>query len=266
MEALSVIIAQRDRSSGAVQQAEVALQVHCASRVDDRTLEVIESDLQAQQECLEELLRETGALRQRQAEDDRLRQQDAALLAELAAAEDTWRPAATLAGLIGQSDGRLFREYAQTLTLDQLLALANRRLDALAPRYQLERLSLAPGLLDLAIIDREQADERRPVATLSGGELFLASLALALALADLKGGRGRIRVGTLCIDEGFGSLDQATLDIAMVALGRLQQEQGTQILVISHVGALAELIPHRIEVQPQGGGRSRIRVSYPVGI
>jgi len=102
------------------------------------------------------------------------------------------------------------------------------------------------------------------VATLSGGETFLVSLALALALADLK--RGGLRLGTLFIDEGFGSLDPTTLERCLAILERLQQEQNTQIVVISHVGALHERLAHRIEVRPQGNGRSRLRISGPEGV
>ena len=175
--------------------------------------------------------------------------------------------AAALSELIGSRDGARFRRFAQALTLDQLVELANHRLVSLAPRYQLLRTRAVIGQdpsLGLEIIDLEQAEAHRPVATLSGGETFLVSLALALALADLK--RGGLRLGTLFIDEGFGSLDPTTLERCLAILERLQQEQGTQIVVISHVGALHERLAHRIEVRPQGNGRSRLRISGPEGV
>ena len=163
--------------------------------------------------------------------------------------------AGRLSQLIGQKDGGKFRRFAQQLNLGQLLGLANRRLEHLAPRYALASVS---GSLDLEVIDRDMADEQRPVSTLSGGESFLVSLALALALADLR--RGQLRLGTLFLDEGFGSLDQETLDTALSTLEQLQADQATKILIISHVGALQERIPHRIEVEKHGGGRSRLAI------
>ncbi|MEM6797756.1 MAG: SbcC/MukB-like Walker B domain-containing protein, partial [Acidobacteriota bacterium] len=169
--------------------------------------------------------------------------------------------AGRLAQLIGQKDGGKFRRFAQQLNLEQLLELANLRLERLAPRYGLARVE---GSLDLQVIDRDMADELRPTSTLSGGESFLVSLALALALADLR--RGQLRLGTLFLDEGFGSLDQDTLETALTTLEQLQAEQETQILIISHVGALQERIAHRIEVHKEGGGRSRLLLGLGDGV
>ena len=166
--------------------------------------------------------------------------------------------------LIGSADGSRFSRYAQALTLDLLIEYANNRLLTLAPRYHLRR---EPDVRDgepslaLCVIDHDQADSERSISTLSGGETFLASLALALALADLN--RGRLKVETLCIDEGFGTLDEQTLAQAMATLERLQVSQGTQILLISHIGALHERIAHRIEVVRRGGGASWVRLVGP---
>ncbi len=136
------------------------------------------------------------------------------------------------------------------------MALANLRLAALSPRYRLERAAGEGADLGLQIIDRELCDERRSTRSLSGGERFLASLALALALAGLEG-RDSF-VDTLFIDEGFGSLDATTLDVAIDALETLQG-QGRKVGVISHVEQLHQRIATQIRVEKRGGGRSVVR-------
>jgi exonuclease SbcC len=208
----------------------------------------------------DEALNQRAALQTELAADAQQRGLHAAGLAELARLRAALRPWADLDALIGHNTGDSFRQVAQALVLDQLLLLANHRLSAIAPRYALARRQddKTADSLELVVVDHDQADERRPIATLSGGETFLVSLALALALADLK--RGNLRLGTLFIDEGFGTLDADTLDQAMAILERLQAEQGTQILLISHVGALQDRVRHQIRVVPQGAGVSRLRL------
>ncbi|MEO1330496.1 MAG: AAA family ATPase [Pseudomonadota bacterium] len=161
-----------------------------------------------------------------------------------------------LDALIGAADGSKFRRFAQSLTLARLIALANQRLAELHPRYALA--SAGEGGLALQVIDREMADEVRGAHNLSGGERFLISLALALGLSSLSSETG-VRVETLFIDEGFGALDPDSLGGAIAALEALQAT-GRRIGVISHVPELAERLAARIEVSPQGGGRSRIAI------
>ncbi|WP_395828471.1 SbcC/MukB-like Walker B domain-containing protein, partial [Elstera sp.] len=124
----------------------------------------------------------------------------------------------------------------------------------LKPRYRLE---VAPSDLALHVIDVDMAGERRATRSLSGGERFLISLALAMALSSM-GTHGAI-VGTLFIDEGFGSLDADSLDLAIDALERLQA-QGRMIGVISHVQAMKDRIPVQVEVVKTGGGASELRL------
>ena len=118
--------------------------------------------------------------------------------------------------MIGSHDGKLFRSFAQSLTLDQLLSVANSHLEELAPRYQLERVPQHD--LELQVIDRDFGGEVRSVQSLSGGESFLVSLALALGLSSMSA--HDVRVRTLLIDEGFGTLDPATLDSALLCSTR----------------------------------------------
>lgn len=165
---------------------------------------------------------------------------------------DVWNK---LKELIGSHDGSKFRNYAQSLTLNLLLAHANRHLAELTRRYRLER---APGSeLDLQVVDLEMGDEVRGVHSLSGGESFLVSLALALGLASLSS--HRTRVESLFIDEGFGSLDPDTLDTAIACLDALQS-LGRKVGVISHVPAMVERIGVQVKVESRGGGRSTVRI------
>ena len=165
---------------------------------------------------------------------------------------DLWKG---LSELIGSADGNKFRTFAQSLTLDVLLGHANGHLQDLAPRYRLERV---PGQeLELQVVDLDMGDEVRSVNTLSGGESFLVSLALALGLSSLSSRTAQ--VGSLFIDEGFGSLDPDTLEVALAALDSLQSA-GRQVGIISHVPGLAERVGARIQVTPLGAGRSRVDV------
>ena len=160
-----------------------------------------------------------------------------------------------LGELIGSASGAKFRSFAQGLTLERLLLEANAHLRELAPRYQLLRV---PGSdLALQVLDRDMGDEIRAVESLSGGESFLVSLALALGLASLSGRDTRIE--SLFIDEGFGTLDPESLDIAIACLDSLQAD-GRQIGVISHVPALVERIGVQIQIEARGGGESRVRL------
>jgi len=148
--------------------------------------------------------------------------------------------------------------FAQSLTLDRLIYLANRQLQMLAPRYQLFRPPHSD--LGIALIDQDQASEIRPVSTLSGGETFLVSLALALGLAGLSSQRKEIE--TLFIDEGFGSLDPDTLDDVLAALDLIHS--GRRLIgLISHVPGIQERVGYLIQVVPCGGGRSRIELTAP---
>lgn len=157
--------------------------------------------------------------------------------------------------LIGQADGKKFRIFAQGLTLVKLVKLANVHLKNLNDRYFINKPD--DQHLYLEIIDTFQADNRRSMLTLSGGESFLVSLALALGLSDLAGHKAQIR--SLFIDEGFGTLDENSLDIALSTLENLRSS-GKTIGLISHVNTLKERISTQIQVQKAGNGLSQIQV------
>ncbi|RTR18396.1 AAA family ATPase [Azospirillum griseum] len=236
---------------------------HAARSTEDGEGEVDTSGLTGAEAALTDAINHQDAARQRQgAARGRLTADDEnrARLADLTIAIDAQKSQhalwASLSGLIGSADGQKMRNFAQSLSLDRLLAHANRHLDELARRYRLERV---PGAnLDIQVIDREMGDERRGVHSLSGGELFLVSLALALGLSAMAAGSAG-GIGTLFIDEGFGTLDPDSLDVALSCLEALQAG-GRQVGVISHVPAMVERIGAQVRVSPLGGGRSRVTV------
>ena len=155
--------------------------------------------------------------------------------------------------LIGSADGKKFRNFAQGLTFEMMTAHANRQLRKMTDRYLLIRDSAQP--LELNVIDNYQAGEIRSTKNLSGGESFIVSLALALGLSHMAS--RNVRVDSLFLDEGFGTLDEDALDTALETLAGLQQD-GKLIGVISHVAALKERIGTQIQVIPETGGRSRL--------
>ena len=189
-----------------------------------------------------------GQIQQQLQSDASLRARQQSLLAQIAQDETALAQWGLLNDLIGSASGDKFRRFAQGLTLDHLVALANRQLDRLHGRYLLQRR--AQDLLELDVVDTWQADTARDTRTLSGGESFLVSLALALALSDLVSHKTRIE--SLFLDEGFGTLDAQTLDTALDALDALNAS-GKTIGVISHVEAMKERIPVQIKVRKMNG-------------
>ncbi|MGC3834058.1 AAA family ATPase [Moritella viscosa] len=196
-------------------------------------------------------LQRQGELKQRLA-DDAARSADlASFYQQIKTCEADYDDKAYLHSLIGSKDGSKFRRFAQGLTLDHLVTLANQQLNRLHSRYQLQR-KLASGseALALQVVDTWLADAVRDTKTLSGGESFLVSLALALGLSDLVS--HKTSIDSLFLDEGFGTLDAETLDIALDALDNLNAS-GKMIGVISHVEALKERIPVQVKVNKGSG-------------
>jgi exonuclease SbcC len=215
-------------------------------------------ELEAQKSELEKTVaargEDLGRLAERQSADAEARTRLEDLEKEIVAAQgvaDTWLP---INEAIGSANGDRFAQIAQAVTLGLLVERANLHLQELKPRYRLE---VAASELALHVIDLDMAGELRTTRSLSGGERFLVSLALALALSNM-GTHGAL-AGTLFIDEGFGSLDSDSLDLAIDALERLQAE-GRTIGVISHVQAMKDRIPVQVEVIKAGGGASQVRL------
>ena len=189
-----------------------------------------------------------------------VRQQQQALMLEITKVAQQVEDWGYLNALIGSKEGDKFRKFAQGLTLDNLVWLANNQLTRLHGRYLLQRK--ASEALELEVVDTWQADAVRDTRTLSGGESFLVSLALALALSDLVS--HKTRIDSLFLDEGFGTLDSETLDTALDALDALNAT-GKTIGVISHVEAMKERIPVQIKVKKINGlGYSKLDKMFAV--
>ncbi|MNQ38598.1 Nuclease SbcCD subunit C [compost metagenome] len=193
-------------------------------------------------------------LRAEQAEDQRRQNANQALAQQIADAYNEYQRWARLNALIGSATGDTFRKIAQAYNLDLLVHHANVQLRQLVRRYRLKR---GGSMLGLLVMDTEMGDELRSVHSLSGGETFLVSLALALGLASMAS--STLKIESLFIDEGFGSLDPESLQLAMDALDGLQA-QGRKVAVISHVQEMHERIPVQIQVQRQGNGLSTLEV------
>ena len=170
------------------------------------------------------------------------------LLEKIKLAQSSLDDLSHLNALIGSADGAKFRKFAQGLTLANLVHLANAQLERLFGRYQLQ--CQQNDTLELEVLDTWQGDTARDIKTLSGGESFLISLALALALSDLVS--NKTSIDSLFLDEGFGTLDNNTLEVALDALDNLNAS-GKMIGVISHVDALKERIGVQIKVKKLSG-------------
>ncbi|WP_095050110.1 MULTISPECIES: AAA family ATPase [unclassified Pseudomonas] len=245
----------------AIEQARVLLQERDRLLLDHQSqhngnldaeqLTTALSDLQNQFNVSEQ---QCAELRAEQAEDQRRQNANQALAQQIADAYAEYQRWARLSALIGSATGDTFRKIAQAYNLDLLVHHANVQLRQLVKRYRLKR---GGSMLGLLVMDTEMGDELRSVHSLSGGETFLVSLALALGLASMAS--STLKIESLFIDEGFGSLDPESLQLAMDALDGLQA-QGRKVAVISHVQEMHERIPVQIQVQRQGNGLSTLEV------
>ena len=170
-------------------------------------------------------------------------------------AEKNWVAWKDLCDVLGSSDGNAFREIAQCYTFNFLVNFANEQLADLTSRY---RLQAYPGTLQLEVIDRFMLDQVRAVNSLSGGETFIISLALALGLSSLSS--NNLEIGSLFIDECFGNLDNENLNMVIDALSNLPDTQHRKVGVISHTELIQSRISPKICLVPEPGGRSTIVV------
>ena len=248
---------ESDRLKGALEQVQRDLaRLRENGAEEAEKIPELKTEIEARRATQQELAERIGALEHELSIDAGNRKLHAEQASAISKEEERLVVWTRLHGLIGASDGRKFRRFAQGLSLDVLVYHANKHLKRLTDRYGLRRCNEEE--LDLEIEDFYQAGARRPTASLSGGESFLASLALALGLADLAG--RNTRIDSLFIDEGFGSLDTDSLDVAISALETLRQNS-KMIGVISHVPLLNERISTRIVVERLAGGSSTLSVA-----
>ncbi|ART80722.1 AAA family ATPase [Oceanisphaera avium] len=250
------------RAQTLAEQAEqsVAAAKLILGEVDPTHYAALQAQLQQAQAQYDVQQQQVGGWRTQLDTDAKRRARQQSLFANIEAEQQTLQLWEQLNHLIGSADGAKYRRFAQGLTLEHLVHLANLRLVRLHGRYQLARTE--GGELELSVIDTWQADVARDTQTLSGGESFLVSLALALALSDLVS--SKTRIDSLFLDEGFGTLDSETLEVALDALDALNAS-GKMIGVISHIEALKERVPVQIKLSKSHGlGVSRLAAEFEV--
>ncbi|MCT7445328.1 AAA family ATPase [Aliarcobacter cryaerophilus] len=224
----------------------------------DKELQTLNNELKELQTITDELQKSIGSLEKELEINASNMKKHEDKINDLEKKKEAFKVWIKLNEMIGSASGDKFAKFAQGITLDQLIYLANKHLQILSPRYELQRSSDSNKLLEIEIIDGFQGDVVRPVSTLSGGESFIVSLSLALGLSALAS--QKISIDSLFLDEGFGTLDSDSLELALNALNQLQSS-GKMVGVISHVEALKERISLQIRVIPKGDGTSLLNLN-----
>lgn len=232
---------------------EMRLALEQEKKMTSTSPEALKQEQLALRDSLKTLGEEIGALKQQQADNRKANAHYREKQASIQARQQECVRWDELHALIGSSDGKKFRNFAQGLTFELMVSHANRQLEKMSDRYLLIRDEKQP--LELNVIDNYQAGEIRSTKNLSGGESFIVSLSLALGLSRMAS--RKVRVDSLFLDEGFGMLDEDALETALETLAGLRQD-GKLIGIISHVTALQERIGTRIDVSPISGGKSMI--------
>ena len=230
-----------------------ALAAEREKNLTEESAETLKENIRAGDADLKQIMVDIGGIRKILSEDEKQRENQKERIKNIDAQKRECSRWDNLHQLIGSADGKKFRNFAQGLTFEMMTAHANRQLRKMTDRYLLIRDTAQP--LELNVIDNYQAGEIRSTKNLSGGESFIVSLALALGLSQMAS--RNVRVDSLFLDEGFGTLDEDALETALETLAGLRQD-GKLIGVISHVTALKERIGAQIQVIPETGGRSSL--------
>jgi len=229
------------------------LEFEAARKLTDIELQELMPLYAEQEQALRQLRDEVSGLTHQLRENEVARQRIADKQCAIDAQRVECQRWDNLHALIGSSDGKKYRNFAQGLTFELMVAHANRELEKMTDRYLLMRDATQP--LALNVVDNYQAGEIRSTRNLSGGESFIVSLTLALGLSKMAS--RKVRVDSLFLDEGFGSLDEDALETALETLSGLQQD-GKLIGIISHVSALKDRISTQIRVKSGSGGKSTL--------
>ncbi|MGB6151486.1 MAG: AAA family ATPase [Pricia sp.] len=257
--------AEKSEITTALHQCDTTIKLLKKQLEDAKKTEVTETADQLQQQYktklseLETIREERNELERALTNHRKKTEKITALKQQIAAEEKQIKRWKLLNELIGDAQGKRFNDFAQDLTLRHLVILANIRLADLSDRYRLDTPTddEDDGLI---VLDDHMGSQRRSVRTLSGGETFLLSLSMALALSDLAS--RNVEINSLFIDEGFGTLDPETLDQTLDTLEKLQSESSKTIGIISHVDSLKERIATQIQLERNGQGYSSLRIVY----
>ncbi|WP_370831100.1 SbcC/MukB-like Walker B domain-containing protein [Parasutterella sp.] len=235
--------AQSRSAADRFSEADKKLEEKESQKLTDKSLEVLEAEKREASAEKEKLLEQKGELQKELKTDEEARIKRAGIEDELKKLKHQVAVWDRLNTLVGSSSGDKYRRYVQSLVLLTLLKNANVELTKLHSRY---RLAKGGGDMEIKVIDSDLADQERPTDNLSGGETFIVSLALALGLAQMAS--NNVRIDSLFLDEGFGTLDDDSLEKALNALSSLNA-QGKTVGLISHVDQIKERIPSKIVVR-----------------
>lgn len=248
-----------ENSKAVISEKEKELNAKEEQKLTGKTVEELQSDNDGMKAESKRLSEEIGGINQELRVNESNLAANRAKLAEKERQQEIYKHWSALNELIGSADGKKYRNFAQSLTFEHLIALANRQLEKMSDRYILKRSDETSNPFELSVIDKYQDGEERTANNLSGGETFIMSLSLALGLANMAS--QNMQIDTMFIDEGFGTLDSEHLDVALNALSNLQSE-GKIIGVISHLPELKERIATHIEVITSGNGHSKIEITH----
>jgi DNA repair protein SbcC/Rad50 len=252
------ITVELEKITAVLKEKETSVQKKSAEKLTTKTREEIQEIYEALKTEADEFVEKIGKNRERLRVNNENIKSNEQKLKEKEKQSSIYNKWKNLDNLIGSSDGKKYRNFAQALTFEHLIGLANNQLQKMSDRYILKRIGDNNNPFDLAVIDKFQNNDERTAQNLSGGEKFIVSLSLALGLSSMAS--KNMRIDTMFIDEGFGTLDSDYLDVALNALSNLQND-GKIIGVISHIAELKERIATHIEIVPNGNGRSRVLVS-----